>query len=349
MGYEEQTTGGRGDTVRDRRRAPRTRSVVLAAGVLAIGVSPFAVAATGDDVRQGVRNGTVAGETSIIADADAGPGRTGGYATRQSNRSTTGGGAIYGCRSGARTTADDERNPCVRANNLADGLAFELHATSGDVVGRITAGSGGDAKRPFTTNATGVATGLNADRVDGLDAEGIVRAAVDRVAAGAADLDGLLSALEAKIDDRVEAAVDAALAGNRTRWVLIDENGQIEAQSGGFTVRSGYVGNPAGASENVYVDAGEDLTGKGISATLGLQNQTDVDGNGVMNGKAPGPDANPEFSGEITASRCGITGIVACAPAGTNDENHFVVSPRNSDGSPTTAGARKRFHVTITP
>ncbi|MCK9247560.1 MAG: hypothetical protein M0P31_01065 [Solirubrobacteraceae bacterium] len=322
---------------------------MLAAGVLAIGVSPFAVAATGDEVRQGVRNRTVAGETSIIADADAGPGRTGGYATRQSNRSTTGGGAIYGCRSGARKAPEDERNPCVRANNLADGLAFELHATAGDVVGRITAGAGGDGKRPFTTNATGVATGLNADRVDGLDAEGIIRAAVDRVASGATDLDGLLSALEARLEDKVDAAVDAALARNRTRWVLIDEDGRIEAQSGGFTVKSGYVGNPAGASENVYVDAGEDLTDQGITATLGLQNQTDVDGDGVMNGKAPGPDANPEFSGEVTASRCGITGIVACAPAGTNNANHFVVSPRNSDGSPTTAGARKRFQVTITP
>jgi len=31
-------------------------------------------------------------------------------------------------------------------------------------------GSGGDSKRPFTTNATGVATGLNADRVDGKSA-----------------------------------------------------------------------------------------------------------------------------------------------------------------------------------
>ncbi|MBJ7331978.1 MAG: hypothetical protein JHC95_18925 [Solirubrobacteraceae bacterium] len=49
-------------------------------------------------------------------------------------------------------------------------------------------------------------------------------------------------------------------AGQRTRWVLVNAAGQIEAQSGGFTVQSGYVANPAGAAGNVYIDAGEDLS-----------------------------------------------------------------------------------------
>jgi hypothetical protein len=55
----------------------------------------------------------------------------------------------------------------VRASNLADGRAFEFNANGGTEVGAIT---GPAAAAPFTTTATGVATGLNADKVDGKDA-----------------------------------------------------------------------------------------------------------------------------------------------------------------------------------
>ena len=59
----------------------------------------------------------------------------------------------------------------MRANNLSAGRAFEF-VTGGAEAGRIeTKDASG---KPFTTNATGVATGLNADRVDSLDAEQIV-------------------------------------------------------------------------------------------------------------------------------------------------------------------------------
>lgn len=95
-------------------------------------------------------------ETQIIASLS-------GYGTRQSNKSSTGGGAIYGCRSG--TGAGNK--PCIRANNLSTGLAFEF-ATGGMNGGTITATN--PAASPFTTNATGVATGLNADQVDGKSA-----------------------------------------------------------------------------------------------------------------------------------------------------------------------------------
>ncbi len=40
--------------------------------------------------------------------------------------------------------------------------------------------------------------------------------------------------------------------------------------------------------------------------------------------------------------------VVNCAPPGTANVNHLVVSPRNSDGSFTTDGARKRFYVVVT-
>nr|MBA2599053.1 hypothetical protein [Actinomycetota bacterium] len=69
-------------------------------------------------------------------------------------------------------------NPCVRANNLSTGFAFEFNASDGTIAGLITVGRGGDATRPFVTNATGVATGLNADRVDGKGAENLSADAV---------------------------------------------------------------------------------------------------------------------------------------------------------------------------
>jgi len=132
------------------------------------------------------------------------------------------------------------------------------------------------------------------------------------------------------------------------RWVLINKDGAIEAQSGGFTVASGYVANPAGAAGNVYINANEPLTNNGIVATIALQNKTDQNGDMLTNGRASGADANPEFSGEITATMCAIANIVACAPPGTDTTSHFVVSPRMSDGQVTDASNRKRFYVIIT-
>ena len=111
-----------------------------------------------DDARQNYTR-----ETEIIADVAT-------YGTRQSNKSATGGGAIYGCRATATAT-----RACVRASNLADGLAFSF-AGRGATVGRIEATSA--TARPFTTNATGVATGLNADQVDGRSANEITTDAV---------------------------------------------------------------------------------------------------------------------------------------------------------------------------
>jgi hypothetical protein len=162
-----------------RGKAPRTRNVVLATGILVIGITSVGVAATGSPLLQGKRNGTTTHETEIVGNIASSTGLTGGYTTRQSNLSSSGGGAVYGCRSqaGGSLATPTPQNPCVRANNLSKGLAFEFNATLGDVAGAITVGSGGDTKKPFVTNATGVATGLNADRVDNLDAAGIVSAA----------------------------------------------------------------------------------------------------------------------------------------------------------------------------
>jgi hypothetical protein len=147
-----------------RRRRPFRGNgpwILIAAIAVALIVTPFAVAAgEGRPVLGGSRNPSsnkslaYTRETQIIANNSS-------YGTRQSNKSATGGGAIYGCR--ARTGA----NACLRASNLSNGRAFSFGTNSGTEVGRI---DGPAAAAPFTTSATGVATGLNADKVDGKDA-----------------------------------------------------------------------------------------------------------------------------------------------------------------------------------
>jgi hypothetical protein len=139
------------------------------------------------------------------------------------------------------------------------------------------------------------------------------------------------------------------------RWALVDAAGAIVAQSGGFSVTAAYPtlapmgADVAGlrANGNVYINAGEDLGNNGVLAVVALQNTVDQNGDTVTNGRAPGADANPEFSGEISAAVC-QPGVVNCAPPGTGNSNHLVVSPRLSDGSVTTADNRKRFYVVVT-
>jgi hypothetical protein len=149
---------------RIRRRLPFRGNgpwIVVAAVLVALIATPFALAA-GENrpVRGGARNPSpnaslsYTRETQIIANNST-------YGTRQSNKSQTGGGAIYGCR--ARTGA----NACLRGSNLSNGRAFSFSTNSGTEVGRI---DGPATAAPFTTSATGVATGLNADKVDGKDA-----------------------------------------------------------------------------------------------------------------------------------------------------------------------------------
>ncbi len=141
------------------------------------------------------------------------------------------------------------------------------------------------------------------------------------------------------------------------RWALVNAAGQIEAQSGGFSVVAGYPvlpntavdpapDNSLRANGNVYINANEPLANNAITATVVLQNTTDQNGDSITSGRAPGSDANPEFSGEIAVSQCG-TPITACAPPGAAVPNVFVVSPRLSDGGFTTDNNRKRFFVVI--
>lgn len=175
--------------------------------------------------------------------------------------------------------------------------------------------------------------------------------------------DGTLRAKDFRGDLPAGAEGPAGPAGPAGvgRWLLVDASGAIVAQSGGFEIVTAYptladtdpVGdNSLRANGNVYIDAGEDLSDNGIIATVALQNTVDQNGDAITSGRAPGADANPEFAGEISASLCNFTGATGiptnCAPADAQNSTSFVVSPRNSDGSVTTADTRKRFYVVIT-
>lgn len=180
--------------------------ILVSAIALALLVTPFAFAfGEGKPILGGKRSPSqderkaYTSETQIIANVKT-------YGTRQSNKSATGGGAIYGCRSGAGGT-EKGNAPCVRASNLANGRAFEFSGGNTTEVGRITSSNTNAA--PFTTNATGVATGLNADKVDGKSADEIVAAAQSRFAAVNGADGALQGARGAKGSSRSAAGVYA--------------------------------------------------------------------------------------------------------------------------------------------
>lgn len=164
-----------------RCNARSLRHVLLAAVIIGVVAAPLAVASA-SGIQGGQRNPSsnpsisYHRETQIIASVAQGEGGvaagTGGFATRQSNKSDSGGGAIYGCRARAGT------DPCVEAVNLSTGHAFEFLAGGGaDAVGKIWFGPDFTkpvSKPPFITNATGLVRNLNADMVGGEHASQLV-------------------------------------------------------------------------------------------------------------------------------------------------------------------------------
>lgn len=153
----------------------RVMTVGAAAVVAGAIAAPLATGANeGSTLKGGQRNGTFSSETKIIAN-------NGAFGTRQSNLGA-GGGAIYGCR------AATGGRGCVEASNLNNGQAFNFRFR-GPVGGTISTNASTPAARdqakPLTTNATGVATGLNADRVDDMHAQEIIDKAVDTAVAKA--------------------------------------------------------------------------------------------------------------------------------------------------------------------
>jgi hypothetical protein len=152
------------------------RTALLASTACGLIAAPGALAAPIDGGERNPSNNASAGygeETQIIGQINQNAGGhaagTGGYVTRQSNKSDTGGGAIYGCRARAGTES------CVAANNLANGDAFRFQATeAAATIGQLRFGLDINKtvdKAPFVTNGTGVVKNLNADRIDGKSAE----------------------------------------------------------------------------------------------------------------------------------------------------------------------------------
>jgi hypothetical protein len=179
-------------------------------------------------------------------------------------------------------------------------------------------------------------TAFAAAKIDGADIEKdtvtgkqIKESTVKRVASAK-------RAKRAKFADRAETAQRVAgqnVDDLKVRWLLVNEQGQITEQSGGFHVIEAY-----GSDENVYIDAGEPLAGHGLVATIAFANLGDEY-------TPAGP--LPNSAGEISIGRC-ATDAVNCTPVGSRPGDAFVVSPRKSDGSPTTPGHRKRFYVELT-
>jgi hypothetical protein len=158
--------GGQGGTV---------KWVLATVVVLALVISPLAIAQTTGLIggKRNPRSGSFKAETQVIASNST-------WGMRYSNRAVGGGGGLlFGCRSEPGGTPQ-KNYPCARSRNVADGLAFEF-LTGGSVVGTITAGRGGSNTKPFTTNATGVATGLNAERVGSQTPAQLTSAAVSAV------------------------------------------------------------------------------------------------------------------------------------------------------------------------
>src|SRR4051794_9071876 len=153
-----------------RNRMPKGQGkyLVLSSLILALLVAPFAVAADGDAVRAGGRT-TFTSITRVLGDSTS-------YATQQSNlHNGDGGAARYGCRSSAANEF------CLLSKNTGGGGSFRMTSANSLLGGVIDVdppqGKTARDAKPFTTNATGVATGLNADEVDGLSADDIVKAA----------------------------------------------------------------------------------------------------------------------------------------------------------------------------
>ena len=137
----------------------KLRYLVGASVLLALTITGVATGITGATLKEGVRNpssGYASAETQLLSN------NASGYTVRFSNFNVGDGGAqASACRSAIANES------CLAVSNLNTGRAFDFYSV-GSEAGRIQTGDA--SGKPFTTNATGVATGLNADKVDGLDA-----------------------------------------------------------------------------------------------------------------------------------------------------------------------------------
>ena len=289
-----------------------TLGVLVATGV-AVGQdaateAPAATAAAGERsaIRAGVRNprgsrrDELREETQIIADTGRDE-----YGTRQSNKGA-GGGAIYGCRSRLDTAelVDPRRStPCIRASNLSNGEAFQF-TSDGVLVGVLQVGdtfAPNTNARPFITNARGVATGLNADEVDGQSASEIIATARAKQGLSADDA--------ARLEGQPASAFESSDT-LRTRGVTVVREGATEElfRHGPFTV-SGRCRDDAGdttaevllsTSEDDSVAAGDGIGPAGDADLDAAESPVVIDAGASDPAAGAGPTASEGYDDQFT-------------------------------------------------
>ncbi|CAN5560536.1 hypothetical protein BH20ACT18_BH20ACT18_06340 [soil metagenome] len=229
---------------------------LLSAVILGALVSPFAIAADGDTMKVGAGNSADTKETNISGQ------KVKTFATRQSNNlEGDGGSATYGCRSSAAN------EPCLEVFALRTARAF-FFRSRGPELGRLSyEGTANPATiKPFTTNATGVATGLNADKVDGKDATDLVGATGPAGPAGPAGPRGPSDAFSSQSGTNIQAFVAntdqtvATVALPAGKFVL---TGKVVANNNEAVARQVDCSLNLGPTQldNLFGDAGLDIQG----------------------------------------------------------------------------------------
>ena len=264
----------------------------LATGILVLGIAPFGIAATGDALREGVRNGTATKETEIIS--------TNAHGLHDA--------PVQQVHHRRRR---DLRLPFDRGRLRRQPAQEPVHPREQPVHGlRVRVQRHGRGERRHDHR----------------------RRRRRRQAAVHDQRHGRGHRPERRPRRRRRAA---AL---KTRWLLVNEAGQIEEQSGGFTILDAYQTN-----QNVYIDSGSSLEGKGLKATIAIQNKLNVDTTDAA--------ADPVFNGEVSVARC-QTVAVECAPGELQDVERVRVQRRATATAIATAGTdanpRKRVYITIT-
>lgn len=207
-------------SVRSHLRLRANRRVTVLAGVaIAVLAAPIALAAT---VQGGRRNPVASNQaysqsTEII-------GALSGFAVRMSNLGT-GGGLINGCRT---TTGGPA---CTEADNLKTGQAFDF-ISGGTVGGTIHLSNPSGA--PFTTNATGVATGLNANYLQGKQASAFLGATAQ--AADSAKLGGVAASSYVQTSQLGSYVQSSQLSGyaqtSQLLFAVVSQNGSLGVHDG---------------------------------------------------------------------------------------------------------------------
>lgn len=243
-------------------RRRNRRLTLLTGAAIAIVAAPIAIA---DPLQGGQRNPhssaqAYSGQTQVIA-------ANTGYGLRVSNQGP-GGAIIDGCRNGTGNPA------CMEAVGLKAGLVFSF-VGNGNVGGSIHLANPKGA--PFTTNATGVATGLNANFLQGHPATDFL--GVTAQAADSARLGGIAASSYVQTSQ-----LSGYAQTNQLLFAVVSQNGALGANRGATAAAStGGTGYTVTFSSNVsrcsYTASptGPALTGGQLGVALDTTNPDVVD------------------------------------------------------------------------